>query len=71
MSRVLLLPALSAGYLNITGPPSASLPSGLGEIARVAQVVTLRRDTRWDYRALAVANEFSLETFCGEVKHHG
>ena len=62
MSGGLRLPVLGAGCLNTTGPLLAS-PSG---IAMVAQVVALR-----DYRALGVANEFSLETFCGEVKHHG
>jgi hypothetical protein len=71
MSRALRLPVLGAGYLNVTGPLLASPASGLGEIARVAQVVTLRRDAGWDYRALAVPNESSLDTFCGEVKHHG
>jgi hypothetical protein len=66
VSRGLGRPVLGAGCLNITGPLLASPPGGFAGIARVAKVVALR-----DYRALGVAGEFSLETFCGEVKHHG
>jgi hypothetical protein len=71
MSRRLRLTVLGAGYLNITRPTAGIAPSGFAEIARVAQVVTLRSGAGRDYRAPAVANELAFETFCCEVKHHG
>jgi len=62
MSRGLRLSVLGAGCPE-HHQAAAGIPSG---IAMVARVVAMR-----DYRALGVANEVSLETFCGEVKRHG